>query len=140
MSLHHSIAITVCNTFLDSAERYVIEVRNKQIDRGVTFYDILASEGNKLASYMQNESIARVLKTGNYKKEFPLWANIIESQYEKGMERRILLDKTAEAMGIQHPDLETIPELPLPVGDKIASFLANVDLENFCKSANQRSC
>ncbi|GFY65411.1 putative pre-16S rRNA nuclease [Trichonephila inaurata madagascariensis] len=62
------------------------KLKEQKVDSNseVSFHDILATRRNKLASIV-NERMAAILERGDYKKEFPIYANEIESQFGKKM-------------------------------------------------------
>ncbi|APR97946.1 ankyrin repeat domain-containing protein [Wolbachia endosymbiont of Folsomia candida] len=53
---------------------------------GISLFDILVADENKLASHMNNKDVVEVLSTSDYKKKFPICASRIERQVQKGME------------------------------------------------------
>lgn len=150
------------------------EIRKMQNDMlgnsDVSFYQFL-SETNpiKLADYLSNANIRKALKRGEnierWKNTYPLFANeiksIIQSQYNKGMERKNLLNKGAQVL--QHcvaenniyslKDLCTakindntlISRMPVPEDQSyeaikaIASRLSDVDMENFIRSTGPKT-
>lgn len=119
----------------DEISDEIEKMRARNIDGTVTFYDILVSKDiNELASYIQNKNVTKELEAKNYKSQFPLYANKIESQFHKGKIRKELLDKGEESIrklvNIGH-GIELPPEL---VCRKAVKYLPNEDIENLNKA------
>lgn len=110
----------------------------------VSFYQFLSeTDKNKLADYLSNEStgVREELKGGLYTERYhwiyPLCASMIESQYDKGMERRELLSGCEQffkkdSSGILSGDLAY--ELAKKVVD---SKVMKADVEKFMRSKGQ---
>lgn len=150
------------------------EIRKMQNDKlgnsNVSLRQFLfETKPSKLADYLSNANIRKALKKGEnierWKKAYPLYANeiksIIQSQYNKGMERKNLFNKGAQVL--QHcvaenniyslKDLCTakingntlISRMPVPEDQSreaikaIASRLSDVDMENFIRSTGPKT-
>lgn len=68
-----------CRTEIEKMKEH--EVANS----GVTFFDILVADKKKLASYINNYDIVKVLDEYSCKEEFPIFGDRIKDQYMKGM-------------------------------------------------------
>lgn len=124
--------------FLGEVRNEISRMRAKRIDGAITFYDILTSkDSNELASYMQNKNITTELKAENYKSEFPLFANKIQSQHEIGTKRADLLKKGEESI-TRLVDTGCNKQLPQASGvsRKMVEYPINDDIENLSKAAD----
>ncbi|WCR53923.1 MAG: hypothetical protein PG981_000945 [Wolbachia endosymbiont of Ctenocephalides orientis wCori] len=62
------------------------EVERMQSDDPLLYKLLLETDKVKLVGYLSNPDIRKKLETGQYRDEYPLYADLIESQYEKGIE------------------------------------------------------
>ncbi|XP_043469266.1 ankyrin-1-like [Leptopilina heterotoma] len=102
-------------------------MRKKISNPNVTFYDILTRDVSSLAKYMRNENIVQVLKSEDYKREFPMYADMIRCNVIKGVERIELLKECNEIL----PLLKNFSKLPELCVEEIFSYLSNKDVKIF---------
>ncbi|WP_343289084.1 ankyrin repeat domain-containing protein [Wolbachia endosymbiont of Encarsia formosa] len=116
---------------LDELER----MREKKINKSCTLYDILKSnEANKLASYVRDKNMREELEKA--KSEFPIFAERIESQYQKGKERLDLLEQGSSNLHKVFPPKAFLYNiLTSEEVNKLASSLREKDMENKLEEA-----
>ncbi|WP_265024289.1 ankyrin repeat domain-containing protein [Wolbachia endosymbiont (group A) of Epagoge grotiana] len=105
--------------YIDRCVNEIEGIKKEIINGNVTFYDLLTSKGDKLASLMLNKDIVTVLEKGEYKSKFPTYSKIMESQYEIGKENLHLFNRALEAIF----NLFVVKNLPLEIGEMIVKYL-----------------
>jgi hypothetical protein len=91
----------------------------------VSFCDILTKGISQLAVFAGNESIVQILKSDGYKIEFPMYADMKNSNFRKGERRKELLEQGDKIFPFL---FNSFPRLPHDCIEKIFSYLSDEDL------------
>jgi hypothetical protein len=121
---------TISN-FQKECEEEIASMKSEKFSNSyVSFYDILTKDISQLAMYARNESIVQILGSDDYKKKFPIYASMINSNFRKGERRKELLEQAHETL---HSFVHCLPYL---CNKKIFSYLSNEDLRNVIDAKN----
>jgi ankyrin repeat protein len=108
--------------FQNECEKEITSMKSEMIgNANVSFYDILTKGTNQLAMYAGNESIVQVLKSDDYKRDFLIYAGMINCNFRKGERRKELLEQGNKIFHFHF-------NLPRDCTDKIFSYLSDEDL------------
>jgi hypothetical protein len=91
----------------------------------VSHCDILNKDVSQLTMYAGNESIVQILRSGEYKVKFPIYASMINSNLRKGERRKELLEQGHE---IFRSFFNNFPQLPHVCIEEIFRYLSDQDL------------
>jgi hypothetical protein len=120
--------------FQNECEEEIASMKTEKFSNAnVSFYDILTKGIRQLARYAANESIVQILRSDDYKMEFPIYASMINNNFRKGEKRKELLEKGNK---IFHFHFNKFPQLPRDCIEEIFSYLSDEDLRilvNACK-------
>jgi ankyrin repeat protein len=112
--------------FQNKCEEEIARLKREKVgNTNVSFYGILTKGTNQLAMYARNESIVQVLRSGVYKRIFPIYASMISSNFRKGERRKVLLEQGNKVF---HFLFNNFPQLPHDCTDKVLSYLSDEDL------------
>lgn len=89
----------------------------------VSYYDILTKGTSRLTAYANNEKVVRALNTKTFKTKFPLYTGMIQKRFNRGMERKKLLDRCKNVRQLIFPGLMGT------CTDEIFEFLSRKDLQ-----------
>ncbi|CAH0393022.1 unnamed protein product [Bemisia tabaci] len=105
----------------------VQKMQNMKVgDTDVSFFDVLVQDVCLISNYFRNISIEREFQTAAYKDEFPIYASILEWQFEKGAHRRYLLNRCTNIFAAL---FEHFSGLPSDVKEMIVNLLDNQNLQ-----------
>ena len=82
--------------FQDECEKEIASMKSEKIDANISFYNILTKGISQLAIYAGNESVVQVLRSGDYKRKFRIYASTINTHFKNGERRKELLEQGAE--------------------------------------------
>ena len=82
--------------FYNSCRKEIKKMKNKEIVKGVSYFDFLIDEEYKLAIYIRNVEIRKILKKGEYRILFPKYADELNARIKKGKLRYKLLLSSAK--------------------------------------------
>uniref|UniRef100_UPI00157B1CA2 ankyrin repeat domain-containing protein n=1 Tax=Wolbachia endosymbiont of Cardiocondyla obscurior TaxID=2687307 RepID=UPI00157B1CA2 len=116
---HNSDLEREMSEYIDRCVNEIEGIKKEIINGNVTFYDLLTSKGNKLASLMRNKDIVTVLEKGEYKSKFPTYSKIMESQYEIGKKNLQLFDQALKVIS----NLFVVKNLPREINEMIVKYL-----------------
>jgi pyruvate kinase len=112
--------------FQKKCEEEIVRLKCEMVSNvNVSFYDILTKSTNQLTMYAKNESIVQVLKSDDYKRNFPIYAGMINSNFRKGERRKEFLEQGNNNLRIL---FNNFPQLPHDCTDKVLSYLSDEDL------------
>lgn len=114
--------ISMCEIEINRLKSTKINIRNLSV------FDILVMPINELFHYVERNELLK-LESNNAKKDFPIYADMLQRQIEIAKYRRVLIDSSAEAFRklIFHHLEINLPEL---VVYKIVPMLSNFHLLN----------
>ncbi|XP_043484393.1 ankyrin-3-like [Leptopilina heterotoma] len=111
--------------FQKECEKEILYLKHKKISNtNISFFDIL-TKNCSLVKYMKNENIVQTLKSLDYEIKFPIYGNMINCSFIKGMKRRGLLDQCYQFFPLFY---NNFTEAPQCYHDKILSYLNDEDL------------
>jgi hypothetical protein len=120
------LSVSYFSNFQKECEKEIVSMKSEMVsDAKVTFYDILTKGESQLAMYAGNESIVQILRSDDYKIRFPIYANMISSNFRKGGRRKELLE---QGRTIFHFLFNSCPQLPHVCIGEIFSYLSDEDL------------
>jgi len=112
--------------FQKACEIEIASMKSEKVSNvNVSFYDILTKGTSQLTMYAGNESIVQILRSGDYKVKFPIYASMINSNFRKGERRKELLE---QGNNIFHSLFNNFPQLPHVCTERIFSYLSDEDL------------
>ena len=114
------------NNFQNKCEKEIARMKSRKfVNTNISFYDILTKDVCRLAIYTRNESIVKAFGSGDYKKKFPIYANMLISNFRKGETKKELLEEGNKIFDLLFNDF---PRLPRDCTERILSYLKNDDL------------
>lgn len=121
---------------LDHYKQCRMEIMNMKIKKiteetFIPFYDFLEKDTEKLAKLTKNRSILLSLKSGNYKKQFPIYGNLLERCVNLAELRQMILE--VSGLVFKHV-IKKYSEQPKFVIEDILSYLGNGELLHFSMS------
>lgn len=100
-------------------------------DTCVKYADILESCLFRLSSFARNKTIVKVLNSKDLDTKFPIYAPLLREAFEKGLERRQLLEKARRVFcSLFDKNDCKLPNLPEMFTDSVFICLSNDDLLN----------
>jgi hypothetical protein len=124
----------VMREFQNECEEEIARLKSEKVGNAtVSFYDILTKGTNQLAMYARNDSIVQVLKSDDYKGNFPIYASMINCNFRKGERRKELLEQGNKFF---HFPFNTFRRLPHDCTDRIFSYLIDEDLRILIDACN----
>lgn len=96
----------------------------------VCFYDFLSQDIRTLGKLAKNTSMMLSLKSEKYKKEFPLYGNLLETRIFVAEVRKLLL-QVGELSFQQIIIQNRLPKLPVFFIQEMLNYAKNIDLLNF---------
>jgi len=70
--------------FQNECEEEIVSMKSENVGNAdVSFYDILTKDTSQSAMYAGNESIVQILRSGDHKVKFPIYASMINSNFRK---------------------------------------------------------
>ncbi|UZE39165.1 ankyrin repeat domain-containing protein [Wolbachia endosymbiont of Drosophila pseudotakahashii] len=109
------------------------EIEGKIGNSNTSYLDLLKADEDEIATYMINDEIKKAINELNYEGEFSIIESQIRNKFNKGVERRELIDNGGIVI-TKHSKLYNDKVLPLEVSEKVASYLSNADLKNLVAS------
>ncbi|XP_076684261.1 uncharacterized protein LOC143377154 [Andrena cerasifolii] len=103
----------------------------------ITVYDILTKDVSRLAMYARNESIVEAFRSGDYKKKFPIYGNMISINFRKGKKRKEFLEQGNKILDALFNNL---PDLPRGCTERIISYLNDDDLRTLMEAGKPSKC
>lgn len=88
--------------FFEKCNKEIERMKTRVIDDiyNITFYDVLTKDVKKLAVYAKFRNVIDAFEDGKYRKEFPLYANMLERRYKIGKEKNDLFEAGAAAFNL----------------------------------------
>lgn len=113
------------NCFYERCKQELSQMKCKEVDKRVSYYDILTKSDSQLTFCVGNQKIVSKLMSGHLKKEFPCYASMFAYRTKIGIERRKL---TESSEGL----LKSILRIKFPslIVHEICTYLSSVDLKN----------
>lgn len=104
-------------------------MKNICLDSTVHLFDLLRMNLNKLAIYINNETVQKILESDNLVKLFPYYEKLLKACYFKGIVRSKLAENARHS-------LNKLIKINIPVSCKemIFSYLDNESLTNLIKT------
>jgi len=125
-NLHSISSNAEISDFQNKCEEEIASMKSERVrNANVSFYDILTKDVSQLAVYAGNESIVQNFRSNDYRKKFPIYAGMINSNFRKGERRKELLEQGNK---IFHFFFNSLPHLPHDCTEKICSYLSDKDL------------
>lgn len=121
-------------TYWNDCRKEMQIIRDEMIhDTNVKLVDIMQEQSlTQLASYARNQTIVESFNPQVLESKFPIYYDLLEEAFEKGMLRRKLQDRARKVFCcLYDKNDEKLPELPITFTDQVFSYLNNNDLINF---------
>lgn len=116
-------------------QREITKLKEVKIIDNISYFNILIANDKKLANYARNEAIIQAMKSGDFKEDFPVYAEDLESRFERGMDRKNVLE-----MSVQFLNEVAKFRIPGPLVDEIFQYLNRIDLLNLCRAGHTLVC
>jgi hypothetical protein len=96
--------------FQNECEEEIAGVKSENVSiANVSFYYILTKGKIQLAVYAGNENVVQILRSGDYKVKFPIYATMMNCNFRKGERRKVLLEQGSKVF---HFIFNNFPRLP----------------------------
>ncbi|XP_043484439.1 26S proteasome non-ATPase regulatory subunit 10-like isoform X2 [Leptopilina heterotoma] len=119
------------NDFQKECEKEILYLKHEKISNiKISFFDVLINHC-LLVKYMKNENIVQTLKSLDYETRFPIYGNMINCNFLKGMRRRELLEQCYQFFPLFY---NNFTESPQCYHEKTLSFLNDKDLSILIKA------
>jgi hypothetical protein len=120
------ISLSHLSGFQEECEEEIASMKSEMVrDNKVTFYDILTKGVRQLAVYARDGNMVQVLRSDDYKTQFPIYASMININFRKGEIRKELLEQGNKSF---HFLFNNFPQLPHVCTEKIFSYLSDKDI------------
>jgi ankyrin repeat protein len=115
--------------FLFQCKEEIEKMKSLKINNFCSLYDIIFKNSNEMEVYAGNELFEKILNSNDFDKNFNIYGNLLKSQFQKGLEKKVLLKSAKESfefmLGFGIPD---------SCSDKIFQYLNNKSLRNLIKT------
>lgn len=93
----------------------------------------------KLVGYLSNPDIRKELETGRHEKEYPIYAEMIKSQYEKGIKTRELVVGCEKILQKAVPGQYLSEDIIHKLAEKmVKSEVMSPEVKNFIRREGQK--
>lgn len=117
----------------EDCEKEIKKLKETEFSETVfSLYDLLKTNTlDQLAIYAKNKQIEDLLKSDGFQNEFPIYGNMIRQQFQKGVERKVLLIRVCNFFRSLYARADCkLPNLPSVCVNLIFGYLSNKDLNN----------
>ncbi|XP_008216084.1 ankyrin-1-like [Nasonia vitripennis] len=115
--------------FLDACREEIEEMKSTKISKFSTVYDMLFKSSDEMEIHASDEFFDKFEKCENFVQTFPVYGNLLKSQFRKRLARKVIVNDAEDALkliiGV------TIQESCLK---KIVQYLDNISLTNLIKA------